>query len=69
MALAAKLGRLTLLSANTSCAACGTPSETTVFTLCQAMGNEGRITDGGLSSSEQQVKEAGEVKGDGCGGL
>lgn len=32
------------------------------------MRNEGRITDGGLSASEQQVKEAGEVKGDGCGG-
>lgn len=31
------------------------------------MGNGGRITDGGLSASEQQVKEAGEVKGNGCG--
>lgn len=31
------------------------------------MGNGGKITDGGLSASEQQVKEAGEVKGDDCG--
>lgn len=29
------------------------------------MGNWGRITDGGLSATEQQVKE---VKGDGCRG-